>query len=65
MFYRIIPHHIQKIKWEERKDNMALTQKRILILFVIIVAAAVLGRLAFRAVLNFLLGGTMFGGNFL
>ncbi|MEY8484248.1 hypothetical protein AALD74_20770 [Lachnospiraceae bacterium 48-21] len=44
---------------------MALTQKRILILFVIIVAAAVLGRLAFRAVLNFLLGGTMFGGNFL
>ncbi len=44
---------------------MTLTQKRILILFVIIVVAAVLGRLAFRAVLNFLLGGTMFGGNFL
>ena len=44
---------------------MTLTQKRILILFIIIVAAAVLGRLAFRAVLNFLLGGTMFGGNFL
>lgn len=44
---------------------MTLTQKRILILFLIIVVAAVLGRLAFRAVLNFLLGGTMFGGNFL
>ncbi len=44
---------------------MTLTQKRILILFIIIVVAAVLGRLAFRAVLNFLLGGTMFGGNFL
>lgn len=44
---------------------MTLTQKRILILFIIIVAAAVLGRLAFRAVLNFLLGGTIFGGNFL
>lgn len=44
---------------------MTLTQKRILILFIIIVAAAVWGQLAFRAVLNFLLGGTMFGGNFL
>ncbi len=44
---------------------MTLTQKRILILFIIIVVGAVLGRLAFRAVLNFLLGGTMFGGNFL
>ncbi len=44
---------------------MTLTQKRILILFIIIVVAAVLGRLVFRAVLNFLLGGTMFGGNFL
>lgn len=44
---------------------MTLTQKRILILLIIIVIAAVLGRLAFRAVLNFLMGGTMFGGNFL
>ena len=65
MSYKRIPHQIQQIKWAERKDNMTLTQKRILILFIIIVAAAVLGRLAFRAVLNFLLGGTMFGGNFL
>lgn len=44
---------------------MTLIQKRILILFIIIVVATVLGRLAFRAILNFLLGGTMFGGNFL
>ncbi len=44
---------------------MTLTQKRLIILFFIIVIAAVLGRLVLRAVLNFLLGGTMFGGNFL
>lgn len=44
---------------------MTLTQKRIFILLVIIVIAAVLGRLAFRAFLNLLLGGTLFGGNFL
>lgn len=44
---------------------MTLIQRRILILLVIIVIAAILGRLAVRAVLNFLLGGTMFGGNFL
>ncbi len=44
---------------------MTLMQKRIFILCMTIVIAAVLGRLAFRAFLNFLLGGTMFGGNFL
>ncbi len=44
---------------------MTLTQKRILILCIIIAIAVVLGRLAVRAVMNFLLGGTMFGGNFL
>lgn len=44
---------------------MTLTQKRIFILCIIIVAAAILGRLAFRAFLNALLGGTLFGGNFL
>ena len=32
---------------------------------IIIIIAAVLGRMAVRAVLNLLLGGTMFGGNFL
>lgn len=44
---------------------MTLTQKRLLILAVISVIAFVLGRLAVRAVLNMLLGGTLFGGNFL
>lgn len=44
---------------------MTLTQKRIFILLVVIVIAAVLGRLAFRTFLNLLLGGTLFGGNFL
>ena len=44
---------------------MTLTQKRRLILAVILVAAFILGRLAVRAALNLLLGGTMFGRNFL
>ena len=44
---------------------MTLTQKRFLILLAIAVVAFVLGRLAVRAVLNLLLGGTLFGGNFL
>lgn len=44
---------------------MTLTQRRILILCIIIVIGAVLGRLSFRALMNFLLGGTMFGGDFL
>ena len=44
---------------------MTLTQKRLLVLATISVAAFVLGRLAVRAVLNFLVGGTLFGGNFL
>lgn len=44
---------------------MTLTQKRLLILAVIVLVAFVLGRLAVRAVLNLLVGGTLFGGNFL
>lgn len=44
---------------------MTLTQKRIIILLVVIIVAAILGRLAVRAVMNLLLGGTLFGGNFL
>lgn len=44
---------------------MTRAQKRAVILIIIILAAAVLGRLAVRAVLNLLLGGTLFGGNFL
>lgn len=44
---------------------MSLTAKRIIIVVVLIAVAFALGRLAVRAVMNFLLGGTMFGGNFL
>ena len=45
--------------------EMSITTKRILILVVIIAVAFVLGRLAVRVVMNMLLGGTLFGGNFL
>lgn len=44
---------------------MTLTQKRWIILLIIAIIAFVLGRLAVRAVMNFMMGGTMFGGNFL
>ena len=44
---------------------MSLTMKRAIIILVDMVIAFVLGRLAVRAVMNLLLGGTMFGGNFL
>lgn len=44
---------------------MTLVQKRLIILLVIIIVAFVLGRLAVRGIMNLLLGGTMFGGNFL
>ena len=44
---------------------MSVTVKRIIILVVIIAVAFALGRLAVRVVMNMLLGGTLFGGNFL
>ncbi len=44
---------------------MTLTRKRLLILLAVIIMGAVSGRLAVRGFLNLLLGGTMFGGNFL
>ena len=43
---------------------MSLTAKRIIIA-VIVVVAFVLGRLAVRAGMDLLLGGTLFGGDFL
>ncbi len=45
--------------------KMTLTQKRMITLIIVVLAAVVLGRLAVRAVMNLLLGGSMFGGNFL
>ncbi len=44
---------------------MTLSQKRLLMLFLITVLAFCLGRLAVRAAMNLLIGGTLFGGNFL
>lgn len=44
---------------------MEITRKRVIILIIVIIVTAVLGRLAVRAIMNFLLGGTMFGGNLL
>ncbi len=44
---------------------MSLRKKRLITVAVIIIVAAVLGRLAVRAVLNLLVGGTLFGGNLL
>lgn len=42
-----------------------MTKKRIYILIGIALIAFVLGRLAVRAALNYLVGGTLFGGDFL
>jgi len=42
-----------------------MTTKRYVILGVVAICGVVLGRLAVRAFLNLLLGGTLFGGNFL
>lgn len=44
---------------------MTQIQKRLIILGVVIIAGIVLGRLAVRAAMNLLMGGTLFGGNFL
>lgn len=44
---------------------MTFTKKRWIILLILIAAGLLLGRLAVRAFMNLLLGGTLFGGNFL
>lgn len=41
------------------------TPKRIVILLIFMIFGIILGRLVVRAVLNFMLGGTLFGGDFL
>lgn len=45
--------------------KISIVWKRVIIFAAIVIVAAVLGRLAVRAFLNRLLGGTLFGGNFL
>lgn len=42
-----------------------MAMKRYVILGIIVLLGIVLGRLTVRALLNFLMGGTLFGGNFL
>ena len=44
---------------------MSIGLKRTIILIAIIAIGFVLGRLAVRAVMDLILGGTLFGGNFL
>ena len=58
LFYEAIIH----IK---RRNKMSLTTKRVIILTLVIIVAIILGRLAVRAFMNLLLGGTLLGGNFL
>ncbi len=41
------------------------TKKRVAILIIVALVGIVLGRLVVRAIINFLVGGTLFGGNFL
>lgn len=49
----------------KEENAMSGTAKRLIVLAVVAVAAFVSGRLTVRAALNLLLGGTLFGGNFL
>lgn len=42
-----------------------LDKKRIIILVIIVAIGIIIGRLAVRAFMNMLLGGTLFGGNIL
>ena len=44
---------------------MSLTTKRVILIAIIVIVAFILGRLAVRAFMNFLLEGTLFGGNIL
>ena len=44
---------------------MNLTKKRLVVLLIVMILGVILGRLAVRAGLNLLLGGTLFGGNIL
>lgn len=44
---------------------MTLMKKRIIIVVIVAIAGIILGRLALRAFLNLMVGGSLFGGNFL
>ncbi|UOQ83577.1 hypothetical protein [Gracilibacillus salinarum] len=42
-----------------------LTMKRKIILVIVIIAGLLLGRMAVRMFINLMVGGSLFGGNFL
>lgn len=46
-------------------NKITLRQKRIMIMSIIVVVGMIAGRLEVRGVMNLLMGGTLFGGNFL
>jgi hypothetical protein len=57
---------IHYVSENKNKEEFAMSMKKhFTILTFVIVIAAVLGRLAVRMFLNILLGGTLFGGDFL
>lgn len=41
------------------------TTKRIVILLIVVILGFISGRLIVRGIINFMVGGTLFGGNFL
>lgn len=49
----------------EKEFQMTLVQKKWLIILVVALAGFLLGRLSVRALFNLMMGGTLFGGNFL
>lgn len=44
---------------------MRLTKTKIIILTILVIVGFVVGRLLVRAAMNLLLGGTLFGGNWM
>lgn len=52
-------------KFERNRQTMIISYKRWLLLAGLALAGFVLGRLSIRAGVNALVGGTLFGGNFL
>jgi len=49
----------------ERTEGVSMTTGEIIVLVIVVIAGFVLGRLGVRYYLNRLLGGSLFGGNFL
>lgn len=52
-------------KIKEKHMTNFLTVKRNIILGIVIIAGLILGRLAVRMFINLMVGGSLFGGNFL